>query len=70
MRCSTTRANDVGVSAITVAELRYGASKSGRPQQNQEALDRFLAPFTIISPSESPYGDLRAILEMKGRPGD
>ena len=66
-----TRANDVGVSVITVAELRYGASKSGRPQQNQEALDRFLAPFTISpfeSQAASAYGDLRAILEKKGRP--
>jgi tRNA(fMet)-specific endonuclease VapC len=65
-----TRANDVGVSVITV-ELRCGASKSGRAQQNQEALDRFLAPFTIApfeSQAASVYGDLRAILEKKGRP--
>jgi len=38
------RAGDVGISAVTVAELRYGASKSQRSRQNHEALDLFLAP--------------------------
>jgi tRNA(fMet)-specific endonuclease VapC len=63
--------DDLGVSAITVAELRYGASNSGRPRQNHEALDRFLAPFTIApfeSQAANAYGDVRAALEKKGRP--
>ena len=38
------RAGDVGVSTVTVAELRYGASISQRSRQNHEALDLFLAP--------------------------
>ena len=30
---------EVGISVITAAELRYGASKSARPERNHEALD-------------------------------
>ncbi|MGH9392400.1 MAG: type II toxin-antitoxin system tRNA(fMet)-specific endonuclease VapC [Vicinamibacteria bacterium] len=66
-----TRANDMAISVITVAELRYGASKSARSKQNHEALDQFLLPFTISpfeKPAASAYGELRAALEKKGRP--
>jgi tRNA(fMet)-specific endonuclease VapC len=66
-----TRANDVGISAITAAELRFGASKSRRPKQNHEALDLFFAPLAV-SPFEkaaaTAYGQIRAALEKKGRP--
>jgi hypothetical protein len=37
-------ADDLGVSSVTVAELRYGADRSAYPQQNHAALDAFLAP--------------------------
>lgn len=40
---------DIGISIITVAELRYGASKSKRPQKNHEALDEFLSPFEVAN---------------------
>ena len=33
----------LGVSSVTVAELRYGAEKSSRPEQNREALDECCA---------------------------
>jgi len=39
---------DVAVSAITVAELRYGVAKSRYVAQNQQALDYFLLPLTIL----------------------
>ena len=65
------RAGDVGVSAVTVAELRYGASKSQRFRQNHEALDLFLAPLEMMTFDESAaiaYGEIRAQLEKAGDP--
>jgi tRNA(fMet)-specific endonuclease VapC len=65
------RAGDVGVSAVTVAELRYGASKSQRSRQNHEALDLFLAPFEMMAFDESAaiaYGEIRVQLEKAGDP--
>jgi len=65
------QAGDVGISAVTVAELRYGASKSQRVQQNHEALDLFLAPFEVVKFDETAaaaYGEIRAQLEKAGQP--
>ena len=62
---------DIGISAITVAELQYGVQKSSRPAQNQQALDQFLLPLTIISFDENDavaYGQIRANLEAQGSP--
>jgi tRNA(fMet)-specific endonuclease VapC len=67
----TCRAGDVGVSAVTVAELRYGASKSQRSGQNHEALDLFLAPLEMAVFDEGAaiaYGEIRAQLEKAGDP--
>jgi tRNA(fMet)-specific endonuclease VapC len=61
---------DVGVSSITVAELRFGASKSSRPARNHQALDDFLHPFEVAlynEPAARTYGTIRAPLEKKGR---
>ena len=38
---------DLVVSAITVCELEYGASKSSNPEKNRHTLIKFLAPFEI-----------------------
>ena len=62
---------DIGISAVTVAELQYGVQKSSRPAQNQQALDQFLLPLTIISFDENDavaYGQIRANLEAQGSP--
>ena len=62
---------DIGISVVTVAELRYGAAKSQRIQQNHEALDLFLAPFEIVVFDENAaatYGEIRAQLEKAGEP--
>jgi tRNA(fMet)-specific endonuclease VapC len=60
---------DIGISAITVAELQYGVQKSSRPTQTQPALDQFLLPLTIISFDDHAaraYGQIRANLESQG----
>ena len=62
---------DVGISVVTVCELRFGASKSARAEQNHAALDKFLSPFEIAlfdEPASKVYGEIRSSLEKKGRP--
>jgi tRNA(fMet)-specific endonuclease VapC len=54
---------------LTVAELCYGAEKSTRPEQNLEALGRFLLPLEILAFGEeaaAAYGRVRAALEKDG----
>lgn len=60
---------DVGISSITVAELKYGVYKSQRQQQNQSALSQFLIPLQIIpfdASATQTYGRIRAELEQQG----
>lgn len=62
---------EVGVSVITVSELRCGAKKSARPEQNQEALEKFLLPLELVTfglEATVSYGRIRAILEKQGTP--
>ena len=62
---------EVGVSCVTVAELRYGAEKSSRPEQNLEALGRFLLPLEVLAfggEAAAAYGRVRAVLERAGTP--
>jgi tRNA(fMet)-specific endonuclease VapC len=62
---------EVGVSSVTVAELRYGAEKSAKPEQNLEALGRFLLPLEILAfggEAAAAYGWIRAALENAGTP--
>ncbi len=62
---------DVGISVITVAELQYGVHNSSQIQQNQQALDQFLLPLTILpfdAAATLSYGQIRATLERQGLP--
>ena len=62
---------EIGVSAITVAELYFGARKSQRATQNARALEQFLLPLEIAEFSFEAavvYGDVRATLEKRGTP--
>lgn len=62
---------DIGISSITLAELRYGVSKSQYVEKNRHALDEFLLPLEIEDFDEraaAEYGDLRADLEKSGKP--
>jgi tRNA(fMet)-specific endonuclease VapC len=66
---NTYHVGDVGVSAITVAELLAGAHKSQRPAQNQHAVEHFLLPLTIAPfdyLAAVTYGKVRATLEQQG----
>jgi tRNA(fMet)-specific endonuclease VapC len=62
---------DVLVSVIAVAELRYGADKSSRPQENHHRLDLLLEDLAALEfdlASASEYGQLRSELERTGTP--
>jgi tRNA(fMet)-specific endonuclease VapC len=59
----------IKISSITVAEMKYGTSKSKYRKKNREALRGFLSPFGIInfdSMDAEIYGIIRAELERNG----
>jgi len=60
---------DIAVTAITVAELQFGVSKSSQPERNRNALIRFLAPLEIVpftSEAAEQYGREKARLRSLG----
>ena len=62
--------NEVCVSAITVAELRFGADKSLQPEANHDKLSKFLMDVDIIDfdpGAADAYGEIRADLERRGQ---
>jgi len=70
-RLQTKAVGDVGISSITLAELRHGVAKSARLEQNRAALDQFLLPLDIAAFDDlaaDSYGTVRAALETEGKP--
>jgi tRNA(fMet)-specific endonuclease VapC len=63
--------SDFAISAITHAELQYGVAKSKNIDTNQNALNEFLLPLTILpfhgEKLMKCYGEIRALLELKGK---
>ena len=61
----------VAVSAITLAELEYGISKSARRAENHNTLEAFLALVSVLpfdGTAAAEYGELRVDLQHKGAP--
>jgi tRNA(fMet)-specific endonuclease VapC len=63
--------HEFAISSITHAELQFGVEKSKKKDVNQNALDEFLLPLTIL-PFHGKnlvvcYGEIRAFLESKGK---
>lgn len=68
-RFKTHSVGDIGVSSITVAELRFGVEKSQQVEKNRQALDEFILPLEIADFDEQAaesYGKVRALLERSG----
>ena len=69
MKCDP---EQVSLSAVTVAELEYGVSKSQNREKNREALLNFCADFGNIldfsNADTEAYGIIRAYLEKIGKP--
>ena len=62
---------DIGISSITLSELRYGVAKSTHQEKNTKALDEFITPLEVVSFDEEAahvYGEIRATLEKAGTP--
>jgi tRNA(fMet)-specific endonuclease VapC len=58
------------ISAITLAELRFGVQISAKPRQNLLALEAFLQHLSILDwPAEAAkdYAEIRAYLQKKGK---
>jgi tRNA(fMet)-specific endonuclease VapC len=69
-RLLSLKPSSICVSAITVAELRYGAEKR-QSQKLHSLIERFLTPFTVCPFGEAEatrYGELCADLELEGTP--
>ena len=59
------------ISAITLAELEYGMKHSTNPAKNEQALLRFLLPFSVLPfgpDAASEYGAIRDYLQAQGTP--
>lgn len=62
---------DIGISSITLSELRYGVAKSAHWEKNSKALDEFIIPLEVAPFGEEAacvYGNIRATLEKAGTP--
>lgn len=62
-------AGDVGLSAVTCAELRYGVENSARAAENLPVLERFLLPLEIVAfdaEAARHYGRIRTNLKRAG----
>lgn len=71
VRLASTPLSDLGVSAVVVAELRYGAAKSADPVKTIAIQDQFLALLGFVPfdrPAAEAYGTIRATLERQGTP--
>jgi tRNA(fMet)-specific endonuclease VapC len=66
------RGDDIGVSAITLSELEYGARRSGRYPREISAVQKLLTPFTLYDYDAVNcavhYGEIRHELEVLGQP--
>ncbi len=63
--------SDFGISSITMAEMEYGISKSGRPEQNRIAFNLFISGIDVLpfdDAAAEEYGLIRADLEKSGTP--
>ncbi|MGB5615308.1 MAG: type II toxin-antitoxin system VapC family toxin [Desulfobacterales bacterium] len=63
--------HEFGISSVTHAELQYVVEKSKNKSTNQDALDEFLPPLTILTfhgkRLVTCYGEIRVSLESKGK---
>lgn len=65
------KVDDVAISSITLAELRYGAARSARPTYHDDLIAKFCAPLAIVpfdDAAAATYGTVRATLERAGKP--
>jgi len=62
--------NEIGTTAITAAELRFGALKSTRPRQNMARVESFLSPLSLAAFDDRAaihFAQLKAVLSKSGK---
>lgn len=62
---------ELGLSTVVLAELRYGAEKSQRPARNHERIDILVQEVPCVDfdqPAAAAFGRLRTTLEAAGNP--
>ncbi len=60
---------EIGISVITLAELRYGASCAAERRKHHQALDNLINGLTVLGVSEETtrtFGDIKAELRERG----
>jgi tRNA(fMet)-specific endonuclease VapC len=70
-RLSRLSMSEVGISAVTEAELRFGAERLPEATRLRVAIAEFLAPIQVLvwdSPAAERYAQARAALERSGTP--
>jgi tRNA(fMet)-specific endonuclease VapC len=70
-RIGQCKPGDLGLSAVTLAELEYGIAKSSQPDRNRQALAEFLLALEVAEfdgKAARAYGVVRADLESRGTP--
>ncbi len=70
-RFSFFQVGEIGISAITLAELEYGTARSAQPKKNREALREFISALDVAAfdrQATEAYGRIRATLEAKVHP--
>jgi tRNA(fMet)-specific endonuclease VapC len=61
----------LAVTAITAAELRYGAERSARRDENLALVEAFLSPFNVVpfdDRAAQAFAPLKAALLAQGKP--
>ena len=59
----------IAISAITLAELRYGAECSARPRSNHQAIDDFISALFVLGVDPEvarTFGEIKAQLRKDG----
>jgi len=70
-RVQASRVEDLCVSSVAVAALRYGADRSAHQKRNHQHLDTLLAELRCLPFDEAAarvFGRVRSRLEAKGEP--
>ena len=71
VRIQDSAPDDLRLSSVVVAELRYGADHSAHPRANHSRIDTLLAEIACLDfdlQAAAAYGRLRASLEAAGKP--
>jgi tRNA(fMet)-specific endonuclease VapC len=70
-RARDTGPSAIAITAITLAEMWFGAAKSQHPRRSRADQDAFLAPFRVLdfdAAAADCYASARAHLAAKGQP--